>query len=219
MKSKIVRSVIYSRVSTADKQNPEAQSMELRQYCNARDWCIIEEVTDRGFNGGTGPDQRPGLKHLMGLARARRIDVIVVVKLDRLFRSVRHLVVVLDELQTLGVLFVSTGDQIDLTTASGRLMMQIVGAFSEFERNLIRERTVRGLEFARSKGRKLGRPATRPDAEILRLRSEGQSYTQIQCRLGVSRPSIRRAILAAMGGTESSQNQLEKDQSIRVQKK
>jgi DNA invertase Pin-like site-specific DNA recombinase len=219
MKSRKLRAVTYSRVSTADKQNPEAQAIELRRYCDAREWQVVEEITDRGFSGGTGPDQRPGLKHLLTLARARSVDVIVVVKLDRLFRSVKHLVGVLDELQALGVLFVSTGDQIDLTTASGRLMMQIIGAFSEFERSLIRERTIRGLEFARSRGRKLGRPSNRPDAEILRLRSLGQTYTQIQNRLGVSRPSIRRAILANQGGTKSSRNQVEKDQPIQGPKK
>lgn len=214
MTSKPIRAITYSRVSTADKQNPEAQTIELRRYCEARDWPIIQEITDKGFSGGTGPDQRPGLRQLMTLARARKVDVIVVVKLDRLFRSVKHLVAVLDELQTLGVLFVSTGDQLDLTTASGRLMMQIVGAFSEFERALVRERTLAGLAYARSRGRKLGRPSTRPDAEILRLRSSGASYSEIQTALGISRPAIRRAIMAVRAGTKSVQNQAEKSQSI-----
>jgi DNA invertase Pin-like site-specific DNA recombinase len=198
MKSKRFKAVTYSRVSTADKQHPEAQSTELCQYCIARGWDNIEEITDKGFSGGTGPDQRPGLMRLMALARARKIDVIVVTKLDRLFRSLKHLVAVLDELQTLGVLFVSVRDQLDLTTASGRLMMQIVGAFSEFERGLIRERTVAGLAYAKSRGKRLGRPKTCPDDAILTLRSEGLSYTAIQTRLGVSRPSIRRALVAAL---------------------
>ena len=196
MKDKILRAVTYSRVSTADKQNPEAQTSELHQYCIARGWCIAEEITDRGFSGGTGPDQRPGLVRLMALARARKVDVIVVTKLDRLFRSLKHLIGVLDELQTLRVVFVSTRDQIDLTTASGRLMMSIVGAFAEFERGLIRERTIAALAYIKSKGQRLGRPITRPDEAILKLRAAGHSYSEIQRRLGCERSAVYRALKA-----------------------
>ena len=211
MTPKALRAVTYSRVSTADKQNPEAQVAELREYCAARGWTIAEEITDKGFSGGSGPDQRPGLARLMSLARARKVDVIVVTKLDRLFRSLKHLVAILDELQALGVLFVSAHDQIDLTTASGRLMMAIVGAFAEFERGLIRERTVAGLAYVKSRGKRLGRPKTCPDAEIVRLRAAGLSYTAIQKRLGVSRPSIRRALVAE-SGTKSPKNFIQKSQ-------
>jgi DNA invertase Pin-like site-specific DNA recombinase len=191
-----MRAVIYSRVSTSDKnQNPEVQSAELRRFCEARGWELFEEITDHGFSGST--DKRPGLQRLVGLAKARKIDVVLVVKLDRLARSLRHLVSLLDEFASRGVQFVSIRDQIDLTTASGRLMMHLLGAFAEFERSLIRERTMAGLDHARRCGKKLGRPKTRDDAAILRLRQEGLSYTQIQKQLGVSRPSIHRAIVAA----------------------
>ncbi len=152
MKSTSIRALTYSWVSTADKQNPESQATELRRYCESRNWQIGEEIIDRGFSGGTGPEQRPGLARLMSLARARKIDTIVVVKLDRLFRSLKHLVTILDELQSLGVMFVSVGDQIDLTTASGRLMMQIVGAFSEFERSLISKENRRGAPLCPKQG-------------------------------------------------------------------
>jgi DNA invertase Pin-like site-specific DNA recombinase len=189
----------YSRVSTADKQNPEVQNAELRRFCGARDWKIVEEIIDHGFSGGT--DKRPGLQKLMTLIRTRKVDVVVVTKLDRMARSLRHLVSLLDEFQSLNVVFVSIGDQIDLTTASGRLMMHIVGAFSEFERALIRERTVAGLIHARNSGKTLGRPKVRNDDAILKLRAEGLSYSDIQKRLGVSRPAIHRAIKAA--GTKS----------------
>jgi DNA invertase Pin-like site-specific DNA recombinase len=213
MKSKQMRTLTYSRVSTADKQNPEAQVEELRRYCDSRGWTICEEITDRGFSGGTGPEKRPGLVRLMALARARKIDVICVSRLDRLFRSLKHLVTVLDELQSLGVMFVSIGDQIDMTTASGRLMLQIVGAFSEFERGLIRERTVAGLAYVRSRGQRLGRPKTCDDAAILKLRAEGLSYTKIQQRLGVSRPSIRRALIALDAGTKTPKISARKNQA------
>ncbi|CAK9252017.1 unnamed protein product [Sphagnum jensenii] len=194
MTTKALRAVTYSRVSTHDKgQNPEVQRAELNRYCKARDWPIQEEVIDYG-SGGT--DQRPGLKGLMSLVRARKVDVVVVTKLDRFARSLRHLVTALDEFTALGVLFVSVGDQIDLTTASGRLMLHLLAAFAEFERALIRERTLMGLAHARSIGKTLGRPITRPDNEILKLRSEGMSYTQIQKCLGCERSAVYRALKA-----------------------
>jgi DNA invertase Pin-like site-specific DNA recombinase len=195
-KVKNVRAVTYSRVSTADKQNPEAQASEMRRYCSVREWKVELEIADKGFSGGTGLGERPGLDRLIAMARARQIDVIVVTKLDRLFRSLRHLVAVLDEIHELGVLFVSIYDHIDLSTASGRLMLHLLGAFGEFERALIRERTMVGLAYAKSRGKRLGRPKTCDDDEIVRLRREGFSYTEIQKRLGISRPSIRRAIVA-----------------------
>ena len=196
MKPKILRAATYSRVSTDDKQNPEAQTSELHLYCSDRGWQVIEEITDKGFSGGTGPDQRPGLGRLMVLARARKVDVIVVTKLDRLFRSLKHLVTVLEELQTIGVLFVSVRDQLDLTTATGRLTMQILGAFSEFERGLIRERTIAALAYIKSKGKRLGRPITRPEEAILKLRAAGHSYSEIQRRLGCERSAVYRALKA-----------------------
>ncbi len=204
------RVVTYARVSTADKQSPEAQIAELRRYCAAREWNVIEEIVDHGFSGGT--DQRPGLKKLMALIRARRVDVIVVTKLDRFARSLKHLVSALDEFTSLGVLFVSISDQIDLTTASGRLMLHLLAAFAEFERALIRERTMNGLEHARNSGKTLGRPKTRDDDAILKLRAEGLSYSKIQKLLGISRPAIHRAIKST--GTKSPKISDQKNESF-----
>ncbi len=202
-----MKCLLYARVSTLDKgQNPEVQIDELRRFCLARSWMVVEEIIDHGFSGGN--DLRPGLKRVMTLARTRKVDIVVVTKLDRLARSLRHLVSVLDDFQTLGILFVSTNDHIDLTTASGRLMLHIVGAFAEFERSLIRERTIAGLIYARSKGKKLGRPKLRDDSAILRFREEGFSYSQIEKKLNVSRPAIGRAIREA--GTKSLLRSMEK---------
>jgi len=196
-----LRVAIYSRVSTLHDQNPEVQSSELRDFCKARGWLIVEEFVDHGYSGGT--DKRPGLTALLKITRSRRVDIVCVVKLDRLGRSLRHLIDLLEEFNTIGVQFVSIRDQIDLTTASGRLMAHLLAAFGEFERGLVRERTLAGLAFARSRGKTLGRPKKRNDEAILKLRNEGLSYSQIQKRLGVSRPSIHRTLLAA-GGTKSS---------------
>lgn len=191
-KAKCLRVLTYSRVSTERDQSPEAQRAELARYCVARGWEMTEEVVDHGYSGGT--DQRPGLKRLLALVRAREVDVVVVTKLDRLARSLRHLITLLDEFGTLNVQFVSLHDQIDLTTASGRLMLHMVAAFAEFERALIRERTVLGLEHARRQGQRLGRPKLRDDKVIRQLRADGLSFSEIQVRLGISKGAVCRAL-------------------------
>jgi DNA invertase Pin-like site-specific DNA recombinase len=139
---------------------------------------------------------RPGLKHLLTLVRERKIDVVVVVKMDRLFRSLKHLVSTLEEWQAVGIQFVATKDNIDYTTPAGRLLAQILGSLAEFEKSLLVERTMLGLDHARRSGKILGRPKTRDDAKIRELRAQGRSYTQIQKELGVSRGSVFRALQA-----------------------
>lgn len=190
-----MKAAIYARVSTSHHdQKPEIQVEELKRYCQARGWTIAKEITDH-VSGGT--DQRPGLKQLMALVRSRKIDCVVVTKMDRLFRSLKHLITALDEFQALGVLFVSVGDQIDMGTASGRLMLQIVGAFGEFERALIRERTLAGLAFAKSRGKRLGRPRVHSHEAIQRLRGQGLSYRAIAEQLKVPMGTITEAIRSA----------------------
>lgn len=188
-----MRVATYSRVSTSHHgQNPEVQVHELRRYCEARGWIIEHEIVDHGFSGGT--DSRPGLRQLLSLVRERKVDVVVVVKMDRLFRSLKHLVATLEEWQAVGVQFVATKDNIDYTTPAGRLLAQILGSLAEFEKSLLIERTMLGLEHARRSGKTLGRPKTRDDAKIIELRSRGLSYTAIQKELGISRGAISRAI-------------------------
>ena len=183
----------YSRVSTNKReQKPEVQIGELRRYCKARKFKIIHEITDRA-RGGT--DDRPGLKQLLALVRAREVDAVVVVKLDRLFRSLKHLVNTLSEFEALGVKFIATRDQVDLTTPAGRMFVQILGSLAEFERELIRERIMAGLAHAKSQGKRSGRPRKDHDCEKIRdLKSQGLSYREIQKKTGVSMGSIARAL-------------------------
>jgi DNA invertase Pin-like site-specific DNA recombinase len=196
-----LRAVTYSRVSTSDKgQNPDIQVTELRRYIIARGWNVAEEIIDNGFSGAS--DQRPGLKRLLSLVRARKIDIVVVVKLDRLFRSLKHLVTTLEDFQSLDVQFVAIKDNVDYSTPSGRLFVQILGSLAEFEKSLLRERTLAGLEYAKAHGKNLGRPRSRDDYSILKLRNEGMTYTQIQRQLGCGRSAIYRA-LKAMSKTVS----------------
>src|SRR5215469_5638518 len=156
MKKSIQRVALYSRVSTNHGQDPELQLRELREYAASRGWMIIEEYVDHGVSGTKA--SRPALNQLMAAAHRRKVDAVLVWKLDRFGRSLQHLVNALAELEVLGVAFVSLRDNLDLSTPSGRLMFQIVGAMAEFERALIQERVKAGLRNAKAKGKKLGRP-------------------------------------------------------------
>lgn len=188
-----MRVAIYSRCSTDHHdQNPEVQVQELKRYCEARGWVIVESIVDHGISGSSA--NRPGLKQLMTLARSRKIDGVVVLNLSRLFRSLKNLISTLDEFASLNVCFVSIHEQFDFSTATGKLLVGVIGALNEFTRELIRENTKLGLEYARKKGKTLGRPKIRDDDRILQLRSEGLSYGQIQKRLGISRAAVYRAI-------------------------
>ncbi len=187
-----LRVVTYSRVSTNKReQKPEVQVGELRRYCKARGFKIAHEITDRE-RGGT--DDRPGFKELMRLVRAREVDAVAVVKLDRLFRSLKHLVNTLSEFEALGVKFIATHDQVDLTTPAGRMFVQILGSLGEFERALIRERIMLGLDYARSQGKRLGRPKKNDYEAVRKLRRQGMSYQQIENALSLSSGSVWRAL-------------------------
>jgi DNA invertase Pin-like site-specific DNA recombinase len=155
-----MRAAIYARVSTFD-QEPENQLQELRRYIEARGWTGIEFV-DRGVSGSK--DKRPALDALLKDAKRRRFDVLVCWRLDRLGRNLRHLVTMLEDLQHVGVAFVSLNEGIDCLTPAGKLQLHILAALAEFERERIRERVMAGLQRARAQGKRLGRPRNRPAA-------------------------------------------------------
>ena len=190
------RVAIYARVSTTKDQHPEVQIDDLKTYCRSRGWIIVTEIVDTGYSGRS--DQRPGLKQLMTAAKTRRVDIVVVVKLDRLFRSLKHMIMTLQELTDLGVEFVSLRDQVDLTTASGRLMVQMIAAFAEFELALIRERSICGQEHARRQGKVIGRPQKHDPRTIIELRERGYSYRRIQAETGAPQGVIYEALKGAL---------------------
>ena len=194
MSKTYLRVALYARVSTSNgHQDPEMQLRELRDYSASRNWTIVEEFTDQGVSGSK--DSRPALNRLMTDAARRKFDIILVWKLDRFGRSLRHLVNAMAELEALGIAFVSFRDNLDLTTPSGRLMFQIIGAMAEFERELIRERVKAGLRNARAKGRKLGRPRTEVDeSKIEALRDSGASWRTIAKTLGVGMGTALRVV-------------------------
>ena len=181
------RAAIYARVSTLDQQ-PENQLQELRRYVTARGWTAVEYV-DRGVSGAK--DRRPALDQLLTDARRRRFDVLICWRLDRLGRNLKHLITLLDELQALGVAFVSLAEGIDATTPAGKLQMHILGAIAEFERERIRERVLAGLQRARTQGTRLGRPRACLPVERLQ-RVDGLSLDAGAAQLGVSRSTLKR---------------------------
>src|ERR1035437_5339427 len=146
----------YARVSTLNGQHPEMQLADLREYASRRGWQIAGEYVDEGVSGSK--ECRPGLNRLMDDSRRRQFDIVLVWKIDRFGRSLKHLVNALADLDSYGVAFASLKDNLDLSTPSGRLMFQIIGAMAEFERALIQERVKAGLHNARRNGKKLGRP-------------------------------------------------------------
>src|SRR5687768_8551127 len=160
----MMRVGVYARVSTSE-QTCENQLLELRRYVEARGWTIFKEYVDEGVSGAK--DRRPALDQLVTDAKRRRFDVLVCWRLDRLGRNLRHLILLLDELQAVGVAFVSLSEGIDATTPAGRLQLHVLGAIAEFERARIAERVKAGLVRARAQGRRLGRPRRRVDPERL----------------------------------------------------
>jgi DNA invertase Pin-like site-specific DNA recombinase len=182
-----MRAAIYARVSTAE-QTCDNQLLELRRYIDARGW-TAQEYVDRGVSGSK--DRRPALDSVLRDARQRRFDVLVCWRLDRLGRNLRHLITLLDELQALGVAFVSLAEGIDATTPAGKLQMHILGAIAEFERERIRERVLAGLERARTQGRRLGRPRTRVPLERLQGVATLPAHVAAE-HLGVSRSTLKR---------------------------
>jgi DNA invertase Pin-like site-specific DNA recombinase len=188
----ISRVALYARVSTLNGQDPGMQLSELREYAARRGWTVSGEYVDQGVSGSK--ESRPQLNRLTADAHRRTFDAVLVWKIDRYGRSLKHLVNALADLSAYGVAFVSFRDNLDLSTPSGRLMFQIIGAMAEFERSLIQERVRAGLRNARAKGKKFGRPRAQVDADgVAALRSEGLSWSQVCQRLKLSKGTAQRA--------------------------
>jgi DNA invertase Pin-like site-specific DNA recombinase len=185
------RATLYMRVSTVD-QHPETQLHDLRQLAQQRGYEIVREFTDK--ISGTKA-KRPGLDELMRDARRGQFDVVIVWASDRLARSVRHFLEVLDELNHLNIEFVSYRENLDTTGPLGRAIVVIIGAIAELERNLIIERVRAGMRRAKLEGRQIGRrPLNIDRAALLVQRACGQSLAQIAKTFAISRPTVSRII-------------------------
>jgi DNA invertase Pin-like site-specific DNA recombinase len=184
---------LYARVSTMNGQDPNVQLLELREYCQRRNFEIAEEFVDKGISGSR--ERRPGLDRLMVVCRKRLLDGVVVYRYDRFARSLRQLVNALEEFRALDIDFISIHEGVDTSTPNGRLVFGIFASIAEFERELIRDRVRSGLAAAKARGKKLGRPRVDADVErIASLRASGASWRAISRRTGVSVRTILRAV-------------------------
>ena len=190
--AKTVRAGLYARVSTLDQQTLPMQSRAMREYAVRRGWTIVMQVKEVG----SGATQRQLREKLLEAARRREIDVVVVWRLDRWGRSVTDLLATMQELEHLGVGFVSLTEALDLTTPAGRAMAALLAVFAAFEREILGERVRAGLAHARLNGKRLGRPATavQHTNQIRKLRRSGLSKSEIARRLQIGRTSVRRIL-------------------------
>ncbi len=187
----VKRVALYLRVSTLD-QHPETQLYDLRQLAQQRGLEIVGQYTDR-ISGSKS--KRPGLDQLMADARRGQFDVVLVWACDRLARSVRHFLEVLDELNRLNVEFISFREQLDTGGPLGRAVVVIISVVAELERNLIIERVRAGLRRAKLEGRHIGRrPLELDEAAILRERAQGRSLRELALTYRCSRTTISRII-------------------------
>ncbi len=183
---------LYARVSTHDQQTLPLQIRTLREYAAKRNWTIAVQIQEVG----SGASERELRTTLIAAARRREIDVVLVWRLDRWGRSVTDLVSTLQELQHLGVGFVSLTEALDLTTPAGRAMAGLLAVFAEFEREILRERVRAGLAHARLNGKRLGRPPSvvHKTIETRNLYRQGLSKSEIARRLEIGRTSVRRIL-------------------------
>ena len=188
--------VLYARVSKADSdQDPETQLLKLRAYAESQGWQIHKEYVD--FKSGADP-YRPQFDAMMREVKARRIKAVLATKLDRIMRNSRHLQNWLADLHDRKAALVLTDMGMDTTKPGGKLLFDIVGAYAEFELELIRSRTKDGLVRARAKGTKLGRPKdSRTTKKILQLRKEGKSIREIAVDMDMSYGAVKNRILRA----------------------
>lgn len=187
--------ILYARCST-ELQQPEVQLQSLRNHAENVEWSNMVEIVDQGYSGGT--DNRPGLEKLTQMVRRNSVQIVCVARLDRMFRSLRHLLDMMQLFEEHKVKFVSIEDNIDFSTSIGKLQLQLLGAFAEFERSLIKERTLVGVAYAKSQGKILGRPQKKLDDQILNLRENGMSYREIEKQLGCSNSVIKRVLQGAV---------------------
>lgn len=187
-----LRAGLYARVSTNDQQSLPMQLRALRDYAARRGWTITMQVKEVS----SGAKQRPMREKLIDAARRREIDVVLVWRLDRWGRSVADLLATLQELEHLGVGFVSLTEALDLTTPAGRAMAGLLAVFAAFEREILGERVRAGLAHARQNGKRLGRPLTAAlhADQVRKLRRSGLSKSEIARQLNIGRTSVRRIL-------------------------
>ncbi len=197
------RVAVYARVST-DGQSVENQLQELATVAERHGWEVVTTFTDEGVSGARGRDGRPGFDALCGAVARREVDLVAAWSVDRLGRSLQDLVGFLGELRAKGVDLYLHVQGLDTSTPAGRAMFGMLGVFAEFERAMIQERVRAGLERARARGRRLGRPPALTHRQRRQLRQDreaGMSLRALARKYGTTAPTVRR-VLADHGARE-----------------
>jgi DNA invertase Pin-like site-specific DNA recombinase len=188
---------LYARVST-DQQTTQNQLKELRAVARRMGWKLDGEFIDQGVSGAKGRDQRPAFDNMLKAATRKEFDVILAWSVDRLGRSLQHLVSFLGEIHAKGIDLYLHQQGIDTTTPAGKALFQMCGVFAEFERAMIQERVKAGLARARAQGKTLGRPRVAPSIErsIRRARDKGKGIKKIARELRIGVGTVQRVLVA-----------------------
>ncbi len=196
----MVRKVaIYSRVSTLD-QTIDNQLLELRDHCSKMGWEIVKEYADEGLSGTLSRDKRPALNSLIKDAYRKKFDSVVCWDISRIGRSMKELVLFLSDMKDRDIGICSVRQGFDTSTTMGEMMFQFVGILSSWEREMIRERTLAGLERTKSEGKTLGRRKVTNDtmtAKIIELRNDKKSIRAIASEVGVSVGTVSKTLKVA----------------------
>ena len=190
------RAAIYARVSTLNGQTPDNQLLQLRQTAERAGWEVVAEFVEEGVSGAKGRDKRPSFDELCKAATRREFDVVMAWSVDRLGRSLQHLVAFLSDLHGSGVDLYLHQQGVDTTTPGGNALFQMMGVFAEFERAMIQERVKAGLERAKAQGKKLGRPkvSAKKEQAIRDARAEGKGILKIAREIGVGTGTVQRVL-------------------------
>jgi DNA invertase Pin-like site-specific DNA recombinase len=191
--------VIYTRVSTLD-QTIDNQLIELREHCSRMGWEIVKEYADEGLSGTLSRDKRPALNSLIKDAYRKRFDSVVCWDISRIGRSMKELILFLSDMKDRGIGICSVRQGFDTSTSMGEIMFQFVGILSSWEREMIRERTLAGLERAKREGKTLGRRKVTNDtmtAKIIELRNDKKSIREIASEVGVSIGTVSNTLKVA----------------------
>lgn len=194
-KSASRRVALYARVST-DSQTTENQLQELRAVAARQGWEIVCEYIDRGVSGAKGREGRPQFDRLLKAATRREFDMIASWSVDRLGRSLQHLVQFMADIQAKGVGLYLHQQAIDTSTPSGKALFQMCGVFAEFERSMIQERVKAGLARAVKDGKTLGRPpvSVKVERQVLAARARGDGMLKIAKALGIGTGTVQRIV-------------------------
>lgn len=186
------RVIIYARVSTKE-QNVDMQLIDLKQYAQARKLSVIQEYID--YASGSKTD-RENYRKLFDDVKKRKCDVVLVWKFDRFARSTKELINALEEFNSLGVDFISYKENIDTSTPAGKILFTMISAFAEFERSIIRERVKAGMEKAKLRGARIGRPKIPPftKQKIIMLKERGLTYKEIIKQVKISKSAYYEII-------------------------